>query len=196
AALLAGRFGATLDELPPLERDELRAMLANNPDARPSAREVLGRLRAPVDDMSELAGSGLHPEDSMRGPSPLDPRLGRAIDVIAADSWSDVELDLLCTARNPWLQNILDRDGRAFRLAAWPEGCRKLDADARWQGLLDPQAVELLSPGGEPNAPEGADSQRANQTLREAVLSRLDGAAIVVTPAGELMLALDRLLAM
>lgn len=196
AALLVGRFGATLDELPAAEREELRGMLAEDPGARPSAREVLGRLRAPVDDMSELAGSTASPEDSMRGPTPLDPRLGRAVDVIAADSWSDTELDLLCTARNPWLQNILDREGRAFRLAAWPEGCRKLDGAAAWQSLLDPQAIELLSPGGEPNAPEGEDSQRANQTLREAVLSRLDGAAIVVTPAGEFMLALDRLLAM
>jgi tetratricopeptide (TPR) repeat protein len=193
AALLAGRFGASLDELPPLERDELRSMLADDPRARPNARDILSRLRAPVDDMSELAGTNtLGPEDSMRGPTPLDPRLGRAVEVIAADSWSDTELDLLCTARNPWLQNILDRDGRAFRLAAWPEGCRKLDAEAPWRGLLDPQALELLSPGGEPNAPAG--EEQANQALREAVLGRLDGAAIVVTPAGELMLALDRLL--
>ncbi|MFO7566512.1 MAG: hypothetical protein R6X02_27970 [Enhygromyxa sp.] len=192
AALLAGRFGATLDELPASEREELRPMVAEDPEARPSARELLLRLRAPVDDMSELAGSSASPEDSMRGPSPLDPRLGRAVDVVAADSWKDSELDLLCTARNPWLQNILDREGRAFRLAAWPEGCRKLEPDARWQGLIDPQAIELLSPGGEPNAPEG--EERANQALREAVLRRLDGAAIVVTPAGEFMLALDRLL--
>jgi len=194
AALLAGRFGVTLDELPASDRDELAAMVAEDPGARPSAREVLQRLRTPIGDMSELAGHTLSPDDSMRGPTRLDPRLGRAIDVVADDSWTDVELDLLCTARNPWLQNILDREGRAFRLAAWPEGCRKLDAEVRWQGLLDPQAIELLSPGGEPNAFEDQDWQHANQTLREAVLSRLDSAAIVVTPAGEFMLALDRLL--
>jgi serine/threonine protein kinase len=195
AALLAGRFGATLDELPAPDRDELGPMVAADPHARPSAREVLARLRAPIGDVSVLAsGSGLGPDDSMRGPTRLDPRLGRAIDVIAHESWSDAELDLLCTARNPWLQNILDREGRAFRLAAWPDGCRKLEADARWQSVLDPQVIELLSPGGEPNAFESEDSQQANQTLREAVLSRLDGAAIVVTPAGEFMLALDRLL--
>ena len=70
----------------------------------------------------------------------------------------------------------------------------RYDAEVRWQGLLDPQAIELLSPGGEPNAFEDQDWQHANQTLREAVLSRLDSAAIVVTPAGEFMLALDRLL--
>ena len=194
AALLAGRFGSTLDELPGSERDELTSMLAEDPLARPSAREVLARLRAPIDDMSILASAGPSAEESLRGPQRLDPRLGRAIDVVAADSWSDTELDLLCTARNPWLQNILDREGRAFRLAAWPEGCRKLDGDARWAQVLDPLALELLSPGGEPNAPEGDDSLRANQTLREAVLARLDGSAIVVTPAGECMLALDRLL--
>lgn len=193
AALLTGRFGATLDELPPLERDELRTMTAEDPSARPSAREVLSRLRAPVDDMSELAGSSVSAEDSMRGPTPLDPRLGRAVDVIAAESWTDTELDLLCTARNPWLQNILDREGRAFRLAAWPEGCRKLEPGARWQTLLDPRALELLSPGGEPNAPVG--EEQADLALREAVVRRLDGAAIVVTPSGEFMLALDRLLA-
>jgi tetratricopeptide (TPR) repeat protein len=194
AALLAGRFGPSLDELPASDRDELAGMLAIDPRARPSAREVLARLRAPIDDISVLASGGPTAEDSIRGPERLDPRLGGAIDVVAADSWSDTDLDLLCTARNPWLQNILDREGRAFRLAAWPEGCRKLDADARWDHVVDPLAIELLSPGGEPNAPEGEDSQRANQTLREAVLSRLDGAAIVVTPAGELMLALDCLL--
>jgi|GEM_PF-1486837 len=200
AALLSGRFvtherGGGLDELPPSELDELAPLLATDPDARPSAREVLTRLRAPVNDLTELAGAGPSPEESMRGPARIDPRLGRPIDVIAAESWTDTELDLLCTARNPWLQNILDREGRSFRLAAWPDGCRKLDADARWQGLLDPLALELLNPGGEPNAPEGEDSQGANETLRVAVVSRLDGASIVMTPAGEFMLALDRLLA-
>ncbi len=191
AALLSGRFGATLDELPASERDELAPMLAENPAARPSAREVLQRLRSPVEDMTELVGGGPSPDESMRGPKRLDPRLGRAVDVVAADSWSDTELDLLCTARNPWLQNILDREGRAFRLAAWPDGCRTLDPGARWDSILDPLALELLNPTGEPNAPEGEDSTR---TLRDAVVSRLDGAAIVVTPSGELMLALDRLL--
>jgi serine/threonine protein kinase len=190
AALLAGRFSPELDELPASEREELAAMLAEDPDARPLAREALARLRTPVGDLSELAGGGPSPEESLRGPARIDPRLGRAIDVIASESWTDTELDLLCMARNPWLQNILDREARAFRLAAWPEGCRTLDPGAQWQTLLDPLALELLDPGKEPNAPEPEDTA----TLREAVVSRMDGAAIVVTPAGELMIALDRLL--
>lgn len=194
-ALLAGRFGATVDDLPAAEHEQLSAMLAEDPHARPSARELLQRLRAPISDMSELAHHHHLPaDDSLRGPTRLDPRLGRALDVLADDSWTDTELGLLCAARNPWLQNILDREGRTFRLAAWPEGCRKLGADVRWQTLLDPQAIELLSPGGEPNAFDDQDSQHANQVLRDAVLSRIDSEAIVVTPAGEFMLALDRLL--
>lgn len=191
AALLTGRFGAELDELPASERDDVAMMLATMPDARPSAHEALARLRTPVDDLTVLAGAGPSAEDSLRGPARIDPRLGRSIDVIAADSWSDTELDMLCTARNPWLQNILDREGRAFRLAAWPDGCRTLDSGAPWRTILDPLALELLDPAGEPNAPTATDSR---QTLHDAIVSRLDGAAIVVTPAGERMLALDQLL--
>lgn len=194
AALLTGRFGAELDDLPASERDDVAAMLASSPDSRPSAHEALARLRTPVDDLTVLAGGSSSAEDSRRGPARIDPRLGRSIDVIAADSWSDTELDMLCTARNPWLQNILDREGRAFRLAAWPDGCRSLDSGASWRTILDPLALELLDPAGEPNAPAASDSR---QTLHDAIASRLDallGAAIVVTPAGERMLALDRLL--
>lgn len=191
AALLAGHFAPALDELPSSERDEIAAMLAEDPEARPSARESLSRLRTPVDDLTVLAGGGgPSPEDSLRAHARLDPRLGRSIDVVAADSWTDTALDLLCTARNPWLQNILDRDGRAFRLAAWPEGCRTLEADADWRAVLDPLALELLDPDNEPNAPERGDAG----DLRAAIISRMHGGAIVVTPAGECMLAVDRLL--
>jgi serine/threonine protein kinase len=191
AALLTGRFGAEIDELPSSERDDIAAMLTLLPDVRPSAHEALARLRTPVDDLTILAGGGPSAEDSLRGPARIDPRLGRSVDVIAAESWSDTELDMLCTARNPWLQNILDREGRAFRLAAWPDGCRTLDSHAPWRTILDPLALELLDPAGEPNAPAATDSR---QTLHDAIVSRLDGTAIVVTPAGERMLALDRLL--
>jgi hypothetical protein len=191
AALLTGRFATELDELPASERDDIAAMLAVDPDSRPSAREALARLRTPIDDLTMLAGGGPSAEDSRRGPARIDPRLGRSIDVVAADSWSDTELEMLCTARNPWLQNILDREGRAFRLAAWPEGCRTLDAAAPWRTILDPLALELLDSASEPNPPTATDSRQA---LHDAIVSRLDGTAIVVTPAGERMLALDRLL--
>jgi serine/threonine protein kinase len=194
AALLAGHFSPSLDDLPANDRDEIARLIDQDPHARPSARETLTRLRTPIEDLSALASGGPSPEDSLRGPARIDPRLGRALDVVAAETWTDTELDLLCTARNPWLQNILDREGRAFRLAAWPDACRTLDAAASWATLLDPLALELLNPGGEPNAPEPDDLRLANATLREAVISRMDGAAIVVTAAGELMLALDCLL--
>ncbi|PRP92127.1 Serine/threonine-protein kinase PrkC [Enhygromyxa salina] len=198
AALLTGRFTPTLAELPASERDEIAKMLDEDPRARPPAREVLARLRMPVDDLTELAAAAPSLDDAeLRadglGPVEIDPRLGRSVDVVAAESWTDTELDLLCTARNPWLQNILDREGRAFRLAAWPDGCRTLDADTRWSSVLNPRALELLHPDGEPNAPDTTDAP-ANAILRDAVVSRMDGAAIVVTPAGELMLALDCLL--
>jgi serine/threonine protein kinase len=192
AALLTGRFGAELDELPASERDDIAAMLETLPDARPKAHEALARLRTPVDDLTMLAGGGPSAEDSLRGPARIDPRLGRSIDVVAAESWSDTELDMLCTARNPWLQNILDREGRAFRLAAWPDGCRTLDSGAPWRTILDPLALELLDSASEPNAPTATTDSR--QTLHDAIVSRLDGTAIVVTPAGERMLALDQLL--
>lgn len=191
AALLTGRFGAEIDELPPSERDDVAAMLASDPDARPTAAEALARLRTPIDDLTVLAGHGPSAEDSLRGPTRLDPRLGQSVDVIAAETWSDTELDMLCTARNPWLQNILDREGRLFRLAAWPPTCRTFEPGAAWRSLLDPLALELLDPAGEPNAPEAANS---GHDLRRAIVSRLDGAAIVLTAAGERMLALDRLL--
>jgi serine/threonine protein kinase len=192
AALLTGRFGAELDELPASERDDIAAMIETLPDARPKAHETLARLRTPVDDLTMLAGGGPSAEDSLRGPARIDPRLGRSIDVVAAESWSDTELDMLCTARNPWLQNILDREGRAFRLAAWPDGCRTLDSGAPWRTILDPLALELLDSASEPNAPTATTDSR--QTLHDAIVSRLDGTAIVVTPAGERMLALDQLL--
>jgi hypothetical protein len=88
------------------------------------------------------------------------------------------------------LQNILDREGRLFRLAAWPDGCRTFDAHVAWQSILDPVALELLEWAGEPNAPVITSSR----TLQDAIVSRLDGTAIVQTAAGERMLALDRLL--
>lgn len=196
AALLAGYFSPPLDELPAGERDDIARMLAEDPSARPSAREALTRLRTPVDDLTTLAHqTAPQAEESMSQAARIDPRLGVALDVVAADSWSEAELDLLCMARNPWLQNILDREGRAFRLAAWPAGCRTLDDGAPWREHLPALALGLLSAAGEPNAPEDRDPDETHATLREAVVSRMSGACVVVTPAGELMLALDQLLA-
>ncbi len=198
AALLTGRLAPTLDELPAIERELIAKLLAEDPDERPSARVVLTRLQSPVEDLSELARAPLPgPDESMRAAT-LDPRLGRPITVVAAEGWSEALLDALCMSRNPWLQTILDREGRTFQLAAWPEGCRTLAPETDWRSMLDPLALELLTPTGEPNAFEPTPTPEfEGEALREAVIERLDrlgGSAIVVTPADEFMLALDRLL--
>jgi hypothetical protein len=212
AALLAGHFVDSLDQVQTGDREShslLVAMLAEDPDRRPTARAALGQLQTAVEDLSELSrGGGPPPEDSVRAPA-IDPRLGQAITVSADERWTEALLDALCLCRNPWLQNILDRDGRTFQLAAWPEGCRSLAPDQDWRTLVDPQAIELLRPSGEPNelgelqgSPARAEPLDVDQALREAVASRLDRlhargeSALVVTPAGEFMLALDRLLAL
>ncbi|NVB42158.1 hypothetical protein G6O69_30325 [Pseudenhygromyxa sp. WMMC2535] len=204
-ALLVGRFGdpiVGLAELPDKEREELVRWLDPDPSARPSAREALAHLeQAPVSDLAQLV-AGQRVEDSARPRPALDRRLGRAITVQASASWSDEALEALCAARNPWLQNILDRDGRTFQLAAWPEGCRRLEAQAKWREQLDPLALSLLVPSSEPNArealqsaaPEAAVSEAANSALRAEISARLDGEAIVITPAEERMIALDQLL--
>jgi len=201
AALLAGHFVDRVDDLPGSEGETnglLVAMLAEQPESRPTARAALTQLQTPVEDLSELArASGPGPEESVRS-AIIDPRLGKAVTVVADERWSDTLLDALCLCRNPWLQNILDREGRTFQLAAWPEGCRALAPGQDWRASIDPAALELLSPSGEPN--ELGEAIDLDQALREAVAARLDRlrtrgeSALVVTPAGEFMLPLDRLL--
>lgn len=209
AALLAGRFVAR-EELEHFAAPALlRAMLVDAPEQRPSARAALSELQVPIEDVSELArmpGLGPLAEDSVRAPI-VDARLGRTLTVVAHEQWSDALLDALCLCRNPWLQNVLDRDGRSVQLAAWPEGCRTLAPTPDWRTQLEPDALELLRPSGEPNergelqSPSAGELPDIDAALREAVTTRIDALArrgepaIVVTPAGERMLALDRLLA-
>lgn len=209
AALSVGRFTPEASALPAADRDEIARWMDPDPDARPPAHEALARIRTPIGDLSQLAGdrfasisadSGSFPSPGASGSGPVDRRLGRALTVVAADSWTDHELDLLCTARNPWLQNILDREGRRFQLAAWPSGCRTLEPGADWRALIDARALELLRASSEPNAPQASETQASappetsDDALRDALTARLDSSMLVVTPAGELMLALDKLL--
>lgn len=206
AALLAGHFVMSRDELGPESPALLGAMLAEAPELRPSARAALVELQAPIEDLSELArASAPAPEESVRA-AIVDPRLGRTIAVVADERWSDALLDALCLCRNPWLQNVLDREGRSIALAAWPEGCRSLAPGQDWRTQLDPEALELLRPSGEPNergelsSPSAAELPDVDAALRDAIIGRLDRlaqageSALVVTPSGERMLALDRLL--
>ncbi len=213
AALLAGQFVDGVNELDPLPTGEressnlLIAMLAEQPDRRPSARAALAQLQSPIEDLSELArvgpGPGPGPDESVRSlVARVDPAGSTRVTVVAADPWTDALLDALCLCRNPWLQNILDREGRNFSLAAWPEGCRTLAPGPDWRTQIDANVLELLSPSGEPNeiGDRSIEDVDVDQALREAVASRLDllrargESALVVTPAGEFMLALDRLL--
>lgn len=178
AALLTGSIGEEASELPDDERELITAMTSAIPEQRPTAAEAFARVHVPVPDVSRVAfgGHGL-PGESQRGRSPNDTGLGRAVVVTAAESWSDAMLDALCEARDPWLQTVLDRDARTFWLAAWPEGCRTLGA-SDWRPLVT-------------NKPfEGLDDELAN-----AIRSRMTGEAAVATPAGEVMIALDQILA-
>ena len=179
--LLDGDLQAPPPEDPSPEDMIARALQAEDPAQRPSAQEALAILRAPVADVHELggasssmtAGAALSESES---PSWLAAS-GIVLDV--ADTWTDAELDALSQNVFPWLQPILDREGRRFTLAAWPEGCAALGDDVEnFTALLHPQALALSTPG-----------------LEAAVRQRLQPSSLVRTPSGDWMIALDDLLA-
>jgi serine/threonine protein kinase len=178
--LLDGELGAPLPDEPSPEDTLARALQAEDPAARPSAKEALLVLRATVADVHELGGSAgsmssgtLHaPGEPAQGPAAH----GVVIDV--ADTWTDALLDALCQRVHPWMQPILDREARRITLAPWPDGCAALGDDvASFTDLLDPQALAMSTPG-----------------LESAVRERLRPSSLVRTPAGAWMLALDDLL--
>lgn len=162
------------------EHELARALLAEDPDARPTIEEVLAILRRGVADVRDLGG---HASSSMLGEQPRRDRASRDLEsgivVDVAETWTDALLDALCGCGNPWLQPILDRDGRRLVLAPWPEGCSTLSEQGapHWSRLLPPDAVDYEVP-----------------ELREAVVGRLRPAALVRTPSGAWMIALDDLL--
>ncbi len=179
-ALLTGRLSGVApegEESPELEL--ARRLTATDPEARPDVREALRVLRAPVADVRELEGT-LAEDSTTRGAAE-----GRTSDadegvvVAAADSWSDALVDALCRSAGPWLQPILDRDGRRLVLARWPAGSVTLDENAgqSWARLLDPAALEL-----------------GDAALEAAIRDRLGPSSLVRTPSGVWMLALDDLL--
>ncbi len=181
AGLLGGGLGAPAPESESDPSPEFRlALELQDPDParRPSASHALEVLRAPVADVQEL-GTGPELPADRSTPAGGAPRVsGEGIEIQVAETWSDPLLDALCGHAGPWLQPILDREGRRMVLAAWPDGCRSLDAGVeRFADLLDPLALQLPTPG-----------------LESAVRDRLQATSIVRTPAGEWMLALDDLL--
>ncbi len=178
AALVLGRFDSADDELDTPELALARALRDPDPRARPSAAQVLAQLRAPVAHVRELEAVAPH-EEASAGPTIELGRGQPSLAVEAAPSWSDTELDALCSADNPWWQPILDRQGRRLVLAAWPAGCRALGdaAPPSWRALV----------------PEAAWPK--DELLHAAIEQRLSPTTLVATPDGEWMLALDDLLA-
>ena len=157
-----------------------RALQAEDPALRPDAQDALAVLRARVADIHELGGAaGSMTAGAIAPPGESSSALiGGGIVVDAADTWTEPELEALCQHVHPWLQPILDREGRRLTLAAWPEGSAALGDDVdHFVDLLDEQALALNTPG-----------------LEAAIRARLRPSSLVRTPAGSWMLALDDLL--
>jgi serine/threonine protein kinase len=176
AALLTGELGAPVEGTG-AEIDLVRAMLDPDPLRRPSAAAAMGLLRAPVAHVRELEAHDSTSDAPAVRPVGADAMHGVVIE--AAASWSDADLDALGEASSPWWQPILGRTGRTFVLAPWPEGCRALTGDAlAWQPWLPPEALD-----------------GASEALHAAIRSRIATSSLVVTPSGDVMIALDDLLA-
>jgi hypothetical protein len=138
---------------------------------------LLARLRRPVADVRELsAGSGSFAQESsvMAEETALS---AQGLVVEAAAGWLDGALDALVGSDAPALQPVLDRHGRHFALAPWPDGCRRLADDAPFRTIVPLDILDALPP-------EAA----------AAVHARIAAGSWVLTPAGEWMLALDDLL--
>jgi serine/threonine protein kinase len=180
SALLLGSVGGDPEHLPAEEREMIAAMTSAVPEQRPSALAAFQRVHVPVADVSRVAvGREIDPGESQTGRTAHEVGVGEAVLVTAATSWADGDLDALCRARDPRLQTILDRDGRTFWLASWPEGCRRLGPDFDWRDFIGEVAFESLEP-----------------EIKSALHGRMVSDAAIKTPAGEWMVALDRLLAL
>ena len=162
--------------MPEEERELIEWATDPDPDHRPSASVLLERLSVPVADVSRL-GTALELSASTSSAERVRDPILEGLEVQAGSGWDDALLDQIAQLASPWLQTILDRDGRHFVLAAWPEGCRTAGAGVDWRSLLDEDVLAQLDP-----------------EIASALATRLDGEAMVATPAGEWIIALDRLL--
>jgi hypothetical protein len=178
-ALLTGRAGEAC-AASTLEAQLARSMMTIDPGERPSATEALATLRAPAADIRDMETSDGQ-DGTQTGSFPIESALAQRVEVVAAEGWTDSLLDELCANASPWLQPILDRTERRLYLAAWPTGCRTMDAraggGARWRELLPSEALAAL--------PQG---------LRQAIQARLRPDSLVSTAAGDWMIALDDVL--
>ncbi|MBK9754129.1 MAG: hypothetical protein IPO88_11590 [Nannocystis sp.] len=172
-ALRTGSLGGDPERLPPGELALIADALDPDPARRPEAAVLLQRLRRRVADARELTARV--PEQAVpKTMSEAGALASVGVVVEAGPGWSDAELDLLFASDAARLQPVLDREGRRIVLAAWPDGCARLADDADARGLL-PLLAEL-------------------GPIAELLHRRLIASAWVRTPAGEWLLALDRLL--
>lgn len=178
AALLCGTLEPPAPDLDSAELALARRMMAPSPGDRAPLEEALERLREPIADLRDAAVGPAAAAGRAATGEGLGELTRGALEVDPAPSWEAEVLDELCRVDSPWLQPILDRNGRVLTLAPWPPGCRSLeDATEGWQGLLPPAVLDRLP-----------------EILRAAVTRRLAPSSLVATPSGEWMLALDDLL--
>lgn len=179
-ALLAGNIEGRWSQPPPeVTSDDIAlidAMTAAAPSARPTAREALDRLGLRVADITELLDQRgtTRPSETETRPGPTS--LIASLEVVAARGWTTDQLDAIASARCPWLQSVLDRDDNRFHLAAWPRGCARPGPDVAWRELAA-GALDALGP-----------------ELEALLAPRLDHDALVITPAGDCLIALDTVL--
>lgn len=183
AALLQGTLPADLEGLPASERALIESMTVVDPELRPSARQVIARLEVPR-TLTHRLTTGRHAVarlDEPGSPAPPRPITLDHVTVTAHPSWSDDELATLCRQAPASTQPILDRRGRTFYLAPWPDGCATFDGSHPVAALVK---GELL---------------RSLETLDDAIFTcvheRLRPQSVVQTAEGVRMLALDDLLA-
>jgi serine/threonine protein kinase len=177
-ALLSGTMTGA-DEPAATDGDLATTMMNADPARRPDGARMLELLRAPVADVHEIAGA-VEPPAPAPGSEAAESTFERAIEITAAESWTDELIDTLCAATSPWLQPILDRDGHTLTLAPWPSGCRTLDeAAVAGEGWRDLAQSALAS---------------VPARLRAALDARLRPRSLVATAAGDWMVALDDVL--
>ncbi len=181
-ALMTGELGGGLAQLPAGERARLERALAEDPEQRPSAAELLRTLRVRAPDARELRPDQGHDSASASSSATWArienaglAAVGVTIDIAAR--WPDELVDALLAHDHPWMQPVLDRRGRELVLAGWPDGTRRLDAKTEFEQLVPLRALETLP-----------------EELARPVRENMSAESWVLTPANEWMLALDELL--
>ncbi|MEZ4451060.1 MAG: hypothetical protein R3B09_16380, partial [Nannocystaceae bacterium] len=170
AALLAGELGGAPASIAEVERAVIAAATAERPEDRCDAGQLLAALRVRAADARELHGALVDAGRARIAEERLS--LAGGVIVSAAEGWSDEALEQVAIVDHPSVQPILDREGRRFVLAPWPETCRPATA-----GEETPDALSGL---GDAAAAAIAARSRARPWVR--------------VPGGAWMLSLERVL--